>query len=463
MGWVHHKVREEVHKFALTTSLNGFPRMYDEGNSRLRTYLWALVFLAGCGAFGYVIYYDVDQYLSYPSTTSTDVVYARTLPFPALTICNNNMVKVSCINKFLNVTNITDPFDTSIMSSLSESQIRSCAHNLTDLLVKATFPNFDFNFTSDVADFYNPNYGVCYTINGNQRFTNYISGSSNGLTLLFNLQYNEYIPVTQSSGLVIVVHDPSTSPEPQYNGMLISPGEFTHVGLRRVETSLLGPPYGTCSSTATGENNTLYSVNKCYEECLNTEVKKTCNCRTTGTGLSFNTDGTQLADCSEAVKTKECMKKVKSQFSLGVLSCKCAPLCDSVTFQTTVSHHRWPGPTYSRLMEKYLNVSASVLDVSYGVVTVYFETMGVVTYTQSADYSLIDFFSDFGSFAGLFIGASCMTMCEALELLLLLALLLVARPSSVSVQQRRDSENPLPMGHLNNQRHTSTGNLRKAF
>ncbi|GFR83374.1 amiloride-sensitive sodium channel subunit gamma [Elysia marginata] len=90
-------------------------------------------------------------------------------------------------------------------------------------------------------------YGNCYTLQYH-KFISRESGPSEGLQLQLFLETDDYVPgVANSKGVQVIIHDQGTLPFPEDEGVAVAAGTETFIGLRRVEVSRLGSPYGDCT------------------------------------------------------------------------------------------------------------------------------------------------------------------------------------------------------------------------
>jgi hypothetical protein len=61
-----------------------------------------------------------------------------------------------------------------------------------------------------------------------------------GLSLIFNIMQDEYIPnFTEGAGIRVVIHDQNDMPFPEYDGIAVSPGRLTYIGTFLVRLSLI--------------------------------------------------------------------------------------------------------------------------------------------------------------------------------------------------------------------------------
>ncbi|XP_072166419.1 epithelial sodium channel subunit alpha-like [Diadema setosum] len=81
-------------EFATTTTAHGIPNIYS-ARSIIEKIFWTLAFLVCLGVFLWQSQTLIAEYLSFPYTTRTDIITSSSLLFPAITICNVNMMRRS--------------------------------------------------------------------------------------------------------------------------------------------------------------------------------------------------------------------------------------------------------------------------------------------------------------------------------------------------------------------------------
>ncbi|XP_071490087.1 epithelial sodium channel subunit alpha-like [Diadema antillarum] len=80
--------------FAMTTTAHGIPRVYS-AKSVVEKLFWICAF---CGCLGVFLFQGtklLQDFMSYPYTTRTDIITESSLRFPAITVCNVNMMRRS--------------------------------------------------------------------------------------------------------------------------------------------------------------------------------------------------------------------------------------------------------------------------------------------------------------------------------------------------------------------------------
>ncbi|XP_071490072.1 epithelial sodium channel subunit alpha-like [Diadema antillarum] len=81
-------------EFATTTTAHGIPNIYS-ARSIIEKIFWTLAFLVCLGVFLRQSEILIADYLSFPYTTRTDIITSAALQFPAITLCNVNMMRRS--------------------------------------------------------------------------------------------------------------------------------------------------------------------------------------------------------------------------------------------------------------------------------------------------------------------------------------------------------------------------------
>ncbi|CAH1776647.1 unnamed protein product [Owenia fusiformis] len=106
---------------------------------------------------------------------------------------------------------------------------------------------------------------------------NYIKliGSSDSAILNeFNSDFS-----TASDGIRLSIHAPGTMPDPEKDGIDLSTGTFSSIGLSQDVRTLLGPPHGNCTEERLNTHTTYtYTQNMCLRQCQQIETIKRCKC-----------------------------------------------------------------------------------------------------------------------------------------------------------------------------------------
>lgn len=87
-----------LEEFASSSTLHGISHVFHHGRYTARKFLWTMAFL---GALGFLIYVYIDRvefYFQYPHVTKLEEEAVHSMIFPAVTICNVNILRFSEIS-----------------------------------------------------------------------------------------------------------------------------------------------------------------------------------------------------------------------------------------------------------------------------------------------------------------------------------------------------------------------------
>ena len=60
-------------------------------------FLWTVIVLTSVGLFCYLFIQRLNYHFTFPKAVNVEVIYNKTLPFPAVTVCNQNLFRLVCI------------------------------------------------------------------------------------------------------------------------------------------------------------------------------------------------------------------------------------------------------------------------------------------------------------------------------------------------------------------------------
>ncbi|XP_077991450.1 acid-sensing ion channel 1A-like isoform X2 [Glandiceps talaboti] len=297
--------------FTQTAGLTGVRFIGDGKSLKFRRLLWLLIVLGALGGLLYQISRLINSFLDMPINVNIKYTHPTEKPdFPAITICNNNLFRysglltlfdgsASAVQSMIPYLNIIFPLDGNTFYSESDfitaeeynnygntdllGFMTTSAHSIDNLVKSCSFsgiPCGPENFTTSVT-----NYGICYTFNSAQmdetlKVRN--AGQRYGLQLQLYANQNEYVGPRTVVGFRVMVHDQDEIPDVAGQGVSISPGVETTIGLTKTMISNLGSPYGDCVDNV---ENTLkyfngsYSLSKCWTECETDYAIDKCGCR----------------------------------------------------------------------------------------------------------------------------------------------------------------------------------------
>ena len=325
-----HKFR----KYIENTTTHGVVRIFT-GKSKVRRLFWAIVFVSALGFCLANIGERIRYLAGDPTTTTvTQKVNRNGIWFPAVTICNVNVLKRSVFESMvdesmLNV--LTSVFvdrqsemcynETLIeylnQSNLSYRHIQDVArHQAKDLIVSCTFAGEECSHTdfSEVLT----RLGYCYTFNNGGKhgdrplLKSQGIGVRYGLSLILNIEQDEYLewPLGLNAGVMVAIHPQNYPPVPDDIGIAVPPGRNMFIGIRQKnlsDTSTISQKERRCREVDdTSGFNFLHNISQyssfaCLVDCFFTNITEQCKCIET----SVNTPPAsspyhQLPDCSSA-------------------------------------------------------------------------------------------------------------------------------------------------------------------
>jgi len=269
------------------------------------------------------------------------------------------------------------------------------------------------------------------------------SGPRNGVSLVFNVERQEYFQDSSSGyGVRMVVHEKGTLPLPQNEGLTLNTEYETNIGLRMMRINRLGGKYGSCTDgTDFRQTHSLnYTVPLCYSLCEVVFTETKCGCTPVSTPDVYDTN---LSVCDVKNKTvRECQRDAKFKVLNGDVDCGCPTRCSKQVYTYSSSGRKWPhGPylidvlidevcrrnyteyLYTDICYNYRNNTLTDGDVAYMsamfvAVNVYFEDLNYELMEEEPLYGPVRFLSDIGGTMGLFTGASVLTYCEIFHVML---------------------------------------------
>ncbi|XP_021340719.1 degenerin unc-8-like [Mizuhopecten yessoensis] len=339
--------------------------------------------------------------------------------------------------------------------SLSRDDRISMGHDIDKMLLSCTFAGRQCK--RPTRRHVSKEYGNCYTFES-KSYVATRSGPDYGFQMTLNLETHEAIPhMTHGYGARIVLHQSGSFPLPAEEGMTLSPGYETSLGVRMAKISRLGPPHGSCAIPLgffgkRGYNNISssirYSSQACLLDCKEMAIETICGCFESNirnelyTGYSDRTDA--LRNCAESTNDFRCATAVTQDFLIGTRTCYCPNACNETIYSRVFSGRLWPSQDYlNELMESacskydldYRSCPLHTLthaekSMNFLKINVYYEDLNYQYLSEEPEYELMNLLSDIGGSLGLFLGASALSIGEVFELLVEL--------SCYFVQKRRN-------------------------
>ncbi|XP_035828247.1 amiloride-sensitive sodium channel subunit gamma-2 [Aplysia californica] len=318
-----------------------------------------------------------------------------------------------------------------IFSTMPKNTREFIGHQIDDMLMECTFRGIEC-FSEQFRLLQTAEYGNCFTLE-NEQFVSTVGGPNDGLTLMFFIEDNEYLSgITSSLGFQVHVHAPGSVPNPYEEGLSVSAGMETFVGLKQVNIVREKDPYGTCTDGdfITKLYNITYTQKTCQQFCVQSSIVTRCGCFDPEDEEIFkrlNETDTDISFCRSANETF-CLVEILSEYNSGTLQCDCPSPCEETLYSKALSTRTWPTSEYATILVEYLcahlndtvcqeyaSKSRSDLAASFLKIVVYFEDLNYENITEQPDYEPFQFVSDIGGTIGLWIGLSLISVFEVFQ------------------------------------------------
>ncbi|XP_064609113.1 acid-sensing ion channel 4-A-like [Liolophura sinensis] len=211
-------------------NISGLRQVCEKGTSFARRLIWLLLLLAGTSFLVYQVYRTVNYFLSGPTIQTTSTVYPSDVPFPAVTICNQNTIRNA---SRLEDVDLSQMFGGRTDFTL-ETFYKQSGHTIESMIKRCVFNGVPCRrewFTAQLTDA-----GHCYTFNGANKdggLRTALRGKNGGLTLELNVEQYEYsYSRTNTAGVYLLIHDQSEIPNLVLNRALaVTSGYHTSISL----------------------------------------------------------------------------------------------------------------------------------------------------------------------------------------------------------------------------------------
>ena len=426
-------------KFVHSTTTHGVIHIFS-GKSKLRRFFWLLLVLASASGCLYDIIESIRRLAQGNTDTTISVVEPEMVDFPAITLCNLNLIRKSYLQDVSQQleNDLGNVYDTSqgcsngdISSSLNESfsdLLWNGRHTAEDIIFQCKYEGqkCDHNdFTSTISSG-----GVCYTFNSERgpsiRKTNG-TGTRFALSLIINVQQYEYITAFNQdldAGIKVAVHPRSELAQPDELGIAVPPGKNAFISVRRLNTTDKSSRRKCREVQDTNafkflQNLNRYSESACEIDCLMTNIAQTCDCLGPGTPSS-ESNFHDLQNCT--VRDICCLIH-----NVTTTTCDCRVACETTLYITETSYSAFPATyavnsLFAQVEERYGNLtgitnissSENFLRENLLGINIYFETLTVEEQNTHDSYDAITMLSDIGGILALFLGASVISVLEFL-------------------------------------------------
>ncbi|KAF6033452.1 hypothetical protein EB796_008241 [Bugula neritina] len=446
--------------FCSRTTSQGITQVFHAPEGSKRIFWISLTFIALALLIGH-LYYLINTFMLFETSTEVTIVPAKLLEFPAVTVCNNNMVKALPVVPEFDIPGaFAEQFD-EVADYLTMNNSNN-GHQKEDLIEKAIFDNHFVDIEKDFILTMNARYGNCYTFNMNGTRKTRRAMPGYGLELWLNIEHYAYdtfeFRPAEWVGAIVKIHDKNIEPTPQEGGIVVAPGTLNRLTVTKTKFVRKGGVYGNCFNPEDYKPATFYTgkytKQHCDNTCLQKEIITKCCCHLKivkydlsnftqpwrslpedrESGLS-NWTTCQKESIGACVDNDTCWKTIWERYDNGSLSCQhCWDTCNETKYDTRLASVPWPADAYidriaseleqnERLMTQLFvfdqinqtEISDEILKENFLSVEILYETLTTTFVTERPAISTFEFVSEIGGTFGLWIGWTILTIFEFFE------------------------------------------------
>jgi hypothetical protein len=467
--------------WAETSTFHALPNI-SRSEKVLLKLIWIAFFVIAFAYFSYGAVKIFIDYFSYNVNTEINVYRETKMEFPTISFCNRNMFKINQHNfplsKYLRnayqqalLTNdgLFGTLTTETLTSYSNMYVPygfnftdeekfNLSYTIDDMLLNCRFnlmpcdkSQFEYFHTSSNGNCYKFNSGV--GLNGSQLDSLYSSnpGRRYGLTLELFTGYMSSLDLIKTSGIQMFVHNSSSQPIIDAQGIGLSVGYHTDIVLTKTVYNKQPAPYSDCLDTQDTFDSDLFrstvSITGTYEQkfclqlCFQRYLINSCGCYDV-TSISFNNNNSSACNITQILECGH-LAFVNFYKSPMAVSCfqECPQECTLVEYNLALSQSDFPTPFYADLLMQYDRLYnndkknfTSYQQVKQSVISVdiFFSELAYTSIDEVPAKTFEQFFGDIGGLMGLCIGTSLLSFIEFIELLITLAQILVSSRGKTS-------------------------------
>ena len=423
------RLKDHVDNLTENSTLHGFSNIFYKHHT-FRRIFWLTITVAALGICAEKIYTSTVNYLRYPFITVKTRRYVKELPFPAISFCNINDMRMSTLRGSL----IDEAIRLQNYSILANSDpaetwnlTKSSAHEIEDMILECTFngqPCSHKNF----SEFYWKQGERCFTFNDGKSELGVLAlnnaGRRSSLELTINIQHYDYYRDRSKAGIHMILHDQEETPV-RLEGPMISPGFSTHVQFKERKYINLPAPYKTnCGKKKLSFFN-AYSKNLCWLDSVTKHVETSCGCK------DYFMPGDHIPVCG-IIELMSCTWPQWEKHDKDK-AFHCPLPCEMITFGHTLTRAKYPSEAHAQyIMKKFpvlkeahgnntgkLRTQKEFLRDTLVRLVIYCDELSYELIQLKPSYDTLNWLGDVGGTVSLFVGAGVMTYFEFLDCLIM--------------------------------------------
>ncbi|CAD5227422.1 unnamed protein product [Bursaphelenchus okinawaensis] len=312
-----------------------------------------------------------------------------------------------------------------IMAGMPLEDRVALSYGRTELIKMCSFDSKQCDIEKEFKLHLDPTFGNCFIFNGDPKKnqTSSRAGPSYGLRLLVSVDAADYLPTTEAKGVRITIHDSNEWPFPETFGYSAPTGAVSSFGLSTRQVHRLAVGGDDCVHEGEHTRGYIYSNHKyepegCYKSCYQNKMIHEVHCADPRYPTPHN--GTRYCNTLDHYE-RDSLVKASLEFTRSkylMARCGCKHPCEHNVYTTTYSSARLMPAAFStnHCKQKGTKKEGDCIesfDPSQTVMLeIYYEQMSYEILTEREAYSFVNFLSDVGGQAGLWLGASVITVFE---------------------------------------------------
>ncbi|KAH7723197.1 Protein DEL-4 [Aphelenchoides avenae] len=301
-------------------------------------------------------------------------------------------------------------------------------------------------------DFYDAYYGRCFTFNQNGTLNSTRAGPLYGFRAVIRANLSEYLPRTDSAGVMVFVHTADETPFEDAYGYFMPQGLMSSVGVKYFDKIKMGSPYSTCTddgSTQPIYYSHGYEVEACVRSCLQDRIVENCGCYDPQfnppmppTSTASQTSCYNVSNVNAAINCANKYINSDGETWFNVYNdCDCPPNCRSSYYAMSVSTGAWPAKKY---VPPECKNSSLVNDTRWAnqedclawykentlAVEVYYERLTSQIKQETQGYRTLNALGDAGGAMGLWLGMSVVSLIEFFIFGVIMLCFFIVRPKA---------------------------------
>lgn len=425
LQWISN--RKRFSEWLDDTTIHGTVHVF-KSKSLFRRLLWTVIFVSAVGICLYTIVDQIYKFANFPSSTTITLAMSQEgLEFPAVTLCNINLVQRTAAetNHIADLIHVYQTPHNCSLSNCSNEPLRNVLFNvrqpLDEFVRRCVFIGHVGERETIISCSFVPtltDYGYCYTFNGDESSAKlYVrnTGSRYGLHLVLNINQSENLPISLESGVRVAIHPRGEPPEPEDKGIAVAPQRSAYIGLRktRVEDTSTS---GNCDHPCLNFFQ-KYSLAACRLNHYYRMVAKNCECiaQVNDTQMVHNLCNVNdyipnLSSLRNCTVCDSCCMIQQAFISSSSDVCRSPCVFTAFEFTTSYSAHLLDADAMELAEQSNVNIAQVQNDLLS--ISVFFEEIYEKTISTKDSFTFSTLLARIGGNLGLFLGASIISMLE---------------------------------------------------